>query len=324
MRSEPPLCAEELHLPGANVAQTEIMLRRAVLPLLLALSLLVPAIAHAAKPPAATIGKPEVSWVHLGVVTPGAGQTSPLAGRVVVRVLVQHLGIPDAAPGLQTVGTVTVVLSRYESDRNHSIAGGTASRALPVLTEPLGVVYQVVVNGRQSAAVQAASDQGTLRALVLVDQRGKARGRSPVRNGNFLQAEAKTIALPLPVPTTVPPFLSSNGLHVVIGCDGEGHPIVQRVDLPISGGRLLQLTTGGKAANGLVPADGSAGALGGTVTILGADGSKLAELPAPAGFSLAVSPNGRQRGALAWPGFEAPGTDPVVAGTAVLSPPPTM
>ena len=175
-----------------------------------------------------------------------------------------------------------------------------------------------------SAAVQAASDQGTLRALVLVDQRGKARGRSPVRNGNFLQAEAKTIALPLPVPTTVPPFLSSNGLHVVIGCDGEGHPIVQRVDLPISGGRLLQLTTGGKAANGLVPADGSAGALGGTVTILGADGSKLAELPAPAGFSLAVSPNGRQRGALAWPGFEAPGTDPVVAGTAVLSPPPTM
>ena len=51
------------------------------------------------------------------------------------------------------------------------------------------------------------------------------------------------------------------------------------------------------------------------------DGAKLAELPAPAGFSLAVSPTGRQRGTLVWPAFEAPGTEPVVAGTALLSAP---
>jgi hypothetical protein len=299
------------------------MSRRVLLPLLLVLGLLAPAVARAAQPPAATIGKPVVSWVHLGVVTPATGQTSPLAGRIVVRVLVQHLGIPDVAPGLQTVGTVTAVLSRYEGDRNHSIAGGTASRALPVLTEPLGVVYQFTVNARQSAAVQAASDAGTLHALVLVDQRGKARGRSPVRNGNFLQTEARTVALPLPLPVAEPPLLSASGRRVLIAADAAGRPIVQRVEIPLSGGRMLRLATGAKPANGLVPADGSAGPLGGTVAILGADGAQLAELPAPSGFTLAVSPNGKQRGMLTWPGFDVPGTDPVVAGSALLSPPAT-
>ncbi len=309
--------------PSANVAQTEPMSRRVLLPLLLALGLLVPTTANAAKPPAATIGKPVVSWVRLGIVTPAAGQTSPLAGRVVVRVLVRHLGIPDAAPGLQTVGTVTAVLSRFEGDRNHAIAGGSASHALPVLTEPLGVVYQFTVNARQSAAVKAASDAGTLHALVLVDQRAKARGRAPVRDGNFLQTEAKTIALPLPLPVAEPPLLTGNGRRIIIGADASGRPIVQRVEVPISGGRLLRLTTGGTPANGLVPADGSAGALGGTITILGADDAKLAELPAPAGFTLAVSPTGKQRGTLAWPALAPSGTDPVDAGTALLSPPST-
>lgn len=299
------------------------MHRRVILPFLLALGLLAPAVAQAAKPPAATIGKPVVSWVRLGVVTPAAGETSPLAGGVVVRVLVRHPGIGDAAPGLQTVGTVTVVLSRFEGDRNHSIAGGTASHALPVLTEPLGVVYQVVINGRHSAAARAAAAAGTLRALVLVDQRAKARGRSPERNGNFFQADAKLVDLPLPVPVAEPPLLSGNGRRIVIAADAQGHAVVQRVELPISGGRTLQLTTDGRAANGRVPADGSAGALGGTVTILGADGATLSELPAPAGFTLAVSPSGRQRGTLVWPAFESPGTDPVAAGTALLSPPPT-
>jgi len=323
MRSEPPAGAEETRHFTANVAQTETMLRRAVLPLLLALGLLVPVGAQAAKPPAATIGKPVVSWVRLGVVTPAAGQTSPLTGRIFVRVLVRHLGIPDAAPGLQTVGTVTVVLSRFEGDRNHSIAGGTASHALPVLTEPLGVIYQVEISGRPSAIAKAAAEAGTLRALVLVDQRAKARGRSPERNGNFFQTDAKLVELPLPVPVAEPPFLTGNGRRVVIGADAQGHAIVQRVELPIAGGRTLQLTTGGKAANGRVPADGSPGVLSGTVTILGTDGTKLSELPAPVGFTLAVSPTGKQRGTLVWPAFEAPGTDPVVAGTALLSPPST-
>ena len=127
--------------------------------------------------------------------------------------------------------------------------------------------------------------------------------------------------LPLPVPTALPPLLAANGRRVVIGADAQGTEIVQRVDVPITGGRVLQLTTGGKAANGRVPLNGMPGALGGTVVILGADGAKLAELPAPAGFSLAVSPTGRQRGTLVWPAFEAPGTEPVVAGSALLSAP---
>ncbi|MGI9188240.1 MAG: hypothetical protein ACR2J9_12130 [Gaiellales bacterium] len=299
------------------------MLRRVALPLLLALCLLAPAVAAAAKPAAATIGKPAVSWVRLGVVTPAAGETSPLSGRVVVRVLVRHPGIGDAPPGLQTVGTATVVLSRFEGDRNHSIAGGTASHALPVLTEPVGVVYQVMMDRRHSAAVQAAATAGTLRALVLVDQRAKARGRAPARNGNFFQADATLAALPLPLPVAEPPLLTGNGCRVVIAADPQGHAIVQRVEVPIDAGRTLLLTTGGKGANGRVQADGAAGALGGTVTILGADGATLSELPAPAGFTLAISPSGRQRGTLAWPAFDAPGTDPVVAGTALLSPPST-
>ena len=308
---------------SANVAHTETMPNRVLLPLLLVLGLLAPAVASAAKAPAGTVGKPTVTWVRLGVVTPAAGETSSLAGRVVVRVLVRHAGIEDAAPGLQSVGTVTAVLSRFEGDRNYSIAGGTASQALPVLTEPIGVVYQFVINGRQSAAVKQASTAGTLRALVLVDQRAKARGHAPARNGNFLQVESKATALPLPLPVAEPPFLSGGGRQIVIDADAQGRPIVQRVQVPISGGRVLQLTTGGRAANGLVPADGSAVALRGTVTILGADGAKLAELPAPAGFTLAVSPTGKQRGTLVWPAFEAPGTEPVEAGTALLSPPST-
>ena len=299
------------------------MLRRVVLPLLLALGLIAPAVASAAKPPAATIGKPTVDWVRLGVITPAAEQTSPLAGRVVVRVLVRHLGIKDAAPGLQTVGTVTAVLSRFESDRNYSIGGGTASHALPVMSEPIGVVYQFVVNSRQSAAVKAAAAAGTLGALVLVDQRGKARGRAPARSGNFLQVESKTTVLPLPIPVAAPPLLTGNGRQIVIGADAQGRPIVHRVLVPISGGRVLQLTTGGKAANGLVPTDGSAAALRGTVTILGPDGSTLAELPAPVGFTLAISLTGKQRGTLIWPAFEAPGAGPVEAGTALLSAPST-
>ncbi len=296
------------------------MARRVLLLLLLALGLLAPAATAAAKPAAATVGRPTVSWVQLGAVTPAVGQTTPQSGHVVVRVLVHHPGLGNPAVGTQTVGTVTVVLSRFEGDRNHSIAGGTASWALPVITEPIDVVYQIVVSARQSAVVQASSGAGTLRALVLVDQRAKARGRAPARNGNFLQVAAKVRPLPT-LPAALPPLLVGNGRRVIIDADRQGRPIVQRVELPISGGRLLRLTTGGKAAGGLVPTDGSAGALGGTISILGADDAKLAELPAPAGFTLAVSPTGRQRGTLVWPAFEAPGTEPVEAGSALLSPP---
>jgi hypothetical protein len=298
------------------------MRRHLIFLTLLAFGLLAPA-AAAAPPPAATVGEPAVRWVRLGVVTPAAGEASPLAGRVVVRVLVQHRGLVDAAVGTQTIGSITVVLSRFQGDRDYSIAGGATAHALPVLTEPIGVVYQIVIAARQSASVVAAAKAGTLRSLVLVDQRAKARGRAPARNGTFLQADAEVRPLPLPLPTALPPLLSANGRRVVIGADAQGIGIVQRVDVPIAGGRILQLTTGGKAANGRVPAAGAPGALGGTITILGADGATLAELPAPAGFSLAVSPTGRQRGTLTWPAFEAPGTEPVAAGTALLSAPST-
>ena len=91
--------------------------------------------------------------------------------------------------------------------------------------------------------------------------------------------------------------------------------------MPISGGRQLVLTTGETAANGLVLADGSAAALGGTVTILGADGTTLAVLAAPAGFTLSVRTTSPQRGVLVWPAFVVPGTDPVQAGKVTVLPP---
>jgi hypothetical protein len=86
------------------------MRRRLILLILLAFGLLAPVTATAARPPAAKVGEPEVRWVRLGVVTPAPGEASPLAGRVVVRVLVQHRGLVDAAVGTQTVGSLTVVL----------------------------------------------------------------------------------------------------------------------------------------------------------------------------------------------------------------------
>ena len=201
------------------------MLRRAVPLLLLALALLAPAVAGAAKPPAATIGQPTVRGVHIAQITPVAGQTSSLTGRVVVRVLVRHLGIPDAAAGLRTIGTTTVFLSRFEGDRNHSIAGGTASRALPVLTEPLGVIYQFAIGKRQSAAVKAAANAGALRALVLIDQWGKAQGHAPMRNGNFLQTDASVLSVPLPVPVAAPPLLAAGRTRVVIGIDAQSRSV---------------------------------------------------------------------------------------------------
>ena len=297
------------------------MLRTILLLLLLTVGVVLPATAAAAKPPAATLQNPAVTWVHVGVITPAVGETSALAGRVVVRVLVRHAPIADAAVGLRTVGSVTIVLSSYVGDRNHSIGGGTAARALPVLIEPLDVVYQVVLNPAQSVTVVAASAAGTLHSLVLVDQRGKARGFAPVRSGTFLESVSTATAIAPQLVANAPPLLSGGGRHVVISANADGYSIVRRVEIPISGGRRLVLTTGDTPANGLVPADGSAAVLGGAVTILGADGTTLAELAAPAGFTLSVRTTAPQRGVLVWPAFDAPGTDPVLAGKAVVLPP---
>ena len=297
------------------------MVRKFFLTLVVVLGSVVPATALAAKPPAATLHDPAVTWVRVGVVTPAAGETSPLAGRVVVRVLVRHAPITDAAEGLRSVGSVSIILSRFEGDRNHSIGGGSAARALPILNAPLGVVYQVKVDAAQSAAVLAASKAGTLRSLVLVDQRAHARGRTPARSGTFSQTDSRVTKIGAQLAANAPPLLWGGGRLVVIAANANGYSIVRRVEIPISGGRQLVLTTGETPANGLVPADGSATALGGTVTIIGADGGKLAELPAPAGFALTVGTKAPQRGTLVWPAFDVPGSDPVLAGRAVLPSP---
>lgn len=312
---------EEFGLRGRIVSQTVGVKRLFFLLLLVALGVALPASAVAAKPPAATLEKPSVSWVHVGVVSPAAGETSPLAGRVVVRVLVRHAPIVDGAEGLRTVGSATVVMSRFEGDRNHSIGGGSAAWALPVVREPLSVVYQLTLNAPQSAAVVAASAAGTLRSLVLVDQRAQARGHAAARSGIFAQVDSKATPVGAQLVANAPPYLLGGGRRVVIAANGDGYSVVRRVEIPISGGRQLVLTTGESPTNGLVPASGSAAALSGTVTILGADGTKLTELPAPVGFTLSVRPKSPQRGILVWPAFEAPGTDPVLAGRAVLLPP---
>ncbi len=312
---------EEIWTRGRIVSQTVTMLRKILFPVLLILSAAVPATAVAAKPPAATLNNPAVTWVRVGVITPAAGETSPLAGRVVVRVLVRHAPIADAAVGLRSVGSMSIILSRFQGDRDFSIGGGSAARALPILTEPLAVVYQVIVNAAQSAAVVAASKAGTLRSLVLVDQRAHARGRAPARSGTFSQTDSKVTAIGAVLAANAPPLLSAGGRRVVTTANSDGYSIVRRVEIPISGGRQLVLTTGETPANGLVPADGSATALGGMVTILGADGAKLAELPAPVGFALTVGTKAPQRGILVWPALDVPGTDPVLAGRAVLQPP---
>ncbi len=322
-RNEPDhgLSVEEFRLRRRIVLQTVIMAFRQLLVLVVLLAVLSPAVASAAKPPAAVLADPAVTWVRV-VVRPAVGDATPGADRVVVRVLVRHAPVTDAAVGLRMVGSVTVVLSRFAGDRDYSIGGGAAARALPVLIEPIGVVYQVTLGALQSARVVAASQAGTLRTLVLVDQRGQARGHAPARSGMFAQSEATALAVPSLLAANAPPLLSGGARRVIIGADAQGYSIVRRVELPISGGRWLTLTTADLPANGLVPASGAAATLAGTVTITGPDGSVLAKLPAPAGFTLAVRPKLPQRATLVWPAFDVPGSDPVLAGSALVLPPP--
>ena len=270
-------------------------------------ALVLPASALAAKPEAATVAKPTITWVKV--------HQPPAPGGIVVDVLVRHAPLADAAPGTQARGTVSLILSRYENERNRAIAAGSAAWTLPVVTEAVDVVYQVRLDARQSAAVTAASRDGVLRALVLVDERAKARGRAPAREGNFLQVDARVAAVAAP-PFAAAPYLTANGRRVVIDADPKGRQFATAVTIPVSGGRTLAI-----AAHAPIPATGEPGALTGRATITGADGAVLATLPMPAGATLAVSPTGRGRGTLVWPAFEAPGTDPVEAGSALLSPP---
>ncbi len=292
------------------------MRHRLLLILALGSLLAAPAAASAAKPPAAVVADPEISWVRVGVVTPAAGQSSPLAGRVVVRVRVLHRPLGEPAPGARSVGAVTVVLSRFRGERDYTVGGGAASRVVPVLAGPLGVVYRVVLNPRQSAAVRSASDDGALRALVLVDQRTTARRRAPATGNAISLGDAKAFAIGLPLPADAPPLLQRRRAEAIVAADAGGRAIVERVRIPVSGGRVLELAPG----DPLDPT-GAPSPLDGTLRLVGPDRAVLAEAPAPAGLTLAVRPTGAPRGTLAWPVIELPGLEPIAAGTARITAP---
>ena len=292
----------------ANVAQTETMPRRLLCICLAAFGLLVPTSALGAKTPAATVGKPRIESVRV--------LRADDSSRVAVAVVVRHAALGDVAVGAQGVGTATVVLSRFVGDRNFSIAGGTASWSLPTV-DATAALYVVTLNARQGKAVEAASTDGVLRALVLVDERVRARGRAPARNGNFDQRDARVVPVAT-APVALPPLFTGGGRRVAIGADARGRSFVESATIPVSGGRTLVL-----APQALVPASGEPATLGGKATLLGADGAVLATFAAPPGISFAVSPTGKRRGTLVWPAFQPEGADPIDAGTALLSPPPT-
>ena len=210
-----------------------------------------------------------------------------------VRVLARHAPLTAPAPGAQATGTVTVVLTRYAGDRNHAIAAGTDAWTLPVTAAPIDVVYEVALNARQAAKVEAVD---TLHALVLVDERVRARGRAPARDGTFREQDVRiTDAEPRPLAA---PYLVAGGRSAVIDADANGRQFVVAVVL----GPTLAF-----APRAAVHADGT------PTPLVGAG--------IPAGMTLAVSPTGKRRGTLVWPAFQPEGGDPVAAGTALLSPP---
>jgi hypothetical protein len=274
------------------------MLRRALCISLAGLGLLVPA--AAAKPPAATVGKPSVTSIRV----------LRTADRVVVRVLVRHVALADAAPGARAVGTVTVVLARYVSERNRAIAGGSDAWALPVATG-VDAVYEIAVRRAQTAAVEAAARDGVLRALVLVDERVVARGRAPARGGGFRERDVRIVDAPAPAPVA-PPYLVAGGHVAVIDADAAGRQAIAAVTIAAGGGRTLVI-----AGRTPVPADGTGVQLRGRATLGGAP------FAVPTGLTLAISPTGRRRGTLVWPEVAVAGAAPVAAGSALLAPPPT-
>ncbi len=312
-------------MSGANMPQTAIMVRRLLLalPLVVALALAaLPEAAVARQPAAAKVAEPRVQWVRVERIVPAAGEPTRWRDRVVVRVLVRHAPLADPAPGVRTIGTVTVVLSRYVGERDYSIGGGSSSFALPVVDRPLSVAYRIVLNGPQSANVRRAAAAGTLRAMVLFDQRAQAKGRAAALAGGFAQATPKLADVGAVLGPAVPPLLE-RGVRgrTIVGADRQGRPVVEQAEVALDAGRRLVLAIP-EAARPVVPADGAAVALPGTIRILGPDGAQLAELPAPEGFSLAVRPTGVPTTAtLTWPAVSVPGVAEVPAGALQLKPP---
>lgn len=239
-----------------------------------------------ARKPAAVVTTPTVSWVR-AVDVPAGGQAP--AGRVIVRVRIEHRPVKDPAPDAVSTGTVTAILSRYRGDRDYAIAAQTSSRVLPIVDSTLGVVYQMTLSAAHSRAVRDASRAGALRVLVSVDQRVNAKGRAPATRGTFVAQSATVGAVAGPVPLDPAPYFRTRlEQSAVVGADRKGTAVLESLTIAFGEGRRL----------GLVPkvplaAGGSTPLAGRTVRITGADGATVFEGPAPEGLEVVVGGVGR-------------------------------
>lgn len=246
----------------------------------------VPVAEASARKPAAVLTTPTVSWIR--VVDVPAGGRAP-AGRVLVRVRIEHRAIKDPAPGAIATGTVTAILSRYRGDRDYAIAAQTSSRVLPIRDAALGVVYQMTLSTAHSRAVRDASRAGALRVLVSVDQRVNAKGRAPATRGTFVAQSATVSALTGPVPLDPAPYFRVRvDQTAVIGADRRGASTLDDLSVALGDGRRLGLTAAVPLA-----ATGTTSLAGRTVRITGADGATVFEGPGPEGLEVVVGGTGR-------------------------------
>ena len=252
-----------------------------------ALLLGAPAAEALARKPAAVVTTPTVSWVR--VVDVPAGGRAP-AGRVLVRVRIDHRPVQQAAPGTVLTGTVTAILSRYRNGRDYAIAAQTASRVLPIRETALGVVYQMTLSAPQSRAVRDASRAGALRVLVSVDQRANAKRRAPATRGTFIAQSAKAGRLAGAVPLDPAPYFvrARGGQSAVIGADRRGRSSLDALTLALGDGRRLELARRVSVAD-----DGTVALAGRPVRIVGADGSIVFEGPGPDGLTVVIGGTSR-------------------------------
>jgi hypothetical protein len=235
-----------------------------------------------ARSPAAVITTPTVSWIRV-VDAPTSGRAP--AGRVLVRVRIEHRPVRNPAPGAVLTGTVTAILSRYRGGRDYAIAAQTASRVLPLRDAALGVVYQMTLSAQHSRAVRDASRAGALRVLVSVDQRANAKRRAPATRGTFLARSAKVTTATGDVPLDPAPYyLRSRGTQsAVVEADRPGRSTLASLSVALGDGRRLELVQATRlAAGGTTPLVGRA------VRLLTSDGTVVFEGSAPEGFEVVI------------------------------------
>lgn len=268
------------------IGHTWVVVRIAILACALLLG--APAAEALARKPAAVITTPTVSWVR--VVDVPAGGRSP-AGRVLVRVRIDHRPVAQAATGTVLTGTVTAILSRYRNGRDYAIAAQTSSRVLPVRETALGVVYQMTLSAAHSRAVRDASRAGALRVLVSVDQRANAKGRAPATRGTFLAQSATARGLTGPIPIDAAPYYrrARGAQSAVIGADRRGRSSLETLSIALGDGRRLELARRAPVAD-----DGNIALAGRTVRIVHADGGVAFEGPGPEGLAATVGGASRE------------------------------